>query len=265
MKQPTNTRRFLTSLSILLALLPLASPGTLGQNAATSAATATNAPPSPVQPAPRTGAPAQRHEVLNQRAKDQAGNVDLIFVGDSITQGWEGAGKEVWNRYYSQRKALNLGVGGDWTQHVLWRLDNGNLEGVRPKAAVVMIGTNNSGKGRHAPPEILEGVVAVVRKLQDKVPGIKVLLLGVFPRGEKFNAQRGDLQQVNQALQKLDDGKAIFYLDFGHRLIEADGSISKEMMRDFLHLTPKGYAIWAESIEDKLAQLLGATRVIPQP
>src|SRR5688572_24783521 len=95
-----------------------------------------------VVPAARTGAQLKRHEAFNERVKQ--GNADLLFIGDSITQGWEGNGKKVWEEFYSKRNAVNLGIGGDRTQHVLWRLDNGNVAGLKPKAAVLMIGTNNS-------------------------------------------------------------------------------------------------------------------------
>ena len=119
----------------------------------------------------------KRHEQFNQKVKANQGNIDLIFVGDSITQGWEGQGKDVWEKYYSHRKPLNLGIGGDRTQHVLWRLDNGNIEGIQPKVAVVMIGTNNSGNDRNSAGEIVDGIKAIVSKLRRKLPETKVLLL----------------------------------------------------------------------------------------
>ena len=96
----------------------------------------------------------QRHEAINARVKE--GSVDLVFIGDSITQGWERRGKDVWTKFYGQRNAANLGIGGDRTQHVIWRLNNGNLAGIAPKVAVIMIGTNNSGS--NTPAEIADGV-----------------------------------------------------------------------------------------------------------
>ncbi|MBN1418744.1 MAG: GDSL family lipase [Planctomycetes bacterium] len=195
-----------------------------------------------------------RHERFNERVRQ--GNVDLIFVGDSITQGWEGAGKEVWSRYYGGRNAVNLGIGGDRTQHVLWRLDHGNVDGIAPEVAVVMIGTNNSSADRNTASEMVDGVTAVVETLRAKLPATRILLLGIFPRGQTFNDQRGNILQVNQTIQKLDDGDHIRYLDIGHRFLEKDGSLSREIMPDFLHLTPKGYEIWAASIEDTLAELM---------
>ena len=132
-----------------------------------------------VVPVPREGGWVKRHESFNERVKK--GNVDLIFIGDSITQGWEGAGKKVWEEFYGKRNAVNLGIGGDRTQHVLWRLENGNIEGIKPKLAVLMIGTNNSGS--NSSEQIAAGVTAIVEKLRKELPETKVLVLGIFPRG----------------------------------------------------------------------------------
>ncbi len=209
---------------------------------------------SAVTPVPREGSWLERHKTFNARVKE--GNVDLIFIGDSITHGWEGEGKDVWARYYGHRSAVNLGIGGDRTQHVLWRLDNGNVDGIRPKVAVIMIGTNNSGK-RNTAAEIVDGITAVVKKLREKLPRTKILLLDIFPRGEQFNEVRGQILQVNQALRRLVDGAFVHFLPIGHNFVSADGSLAKEIMPDFLHLSGKGYEIWAESIEPTLAALLG--------
>jgi len=196
----------------------------------------------------------KRHATINENVK-KTPDSQLIFIGDSITAGWGNAGKEAWAKHYAPRKAVNLGIGGDRTQHVLWRLDNGNLEGVKPKAAVIMIGTNNSGSDSAA--HIADGITAIVKKLRTKLPDTKILLLGVFPRGEKTNAQREKLVEVNKTVAKLDDGKSVHYLDISQNLMNPDGMIMKEVMPDFLHLSPKGYDIWANSIEAKLKELLG--------
>lgn len=186
------------------------------------------------------------------------GNVDVVFIGDSITQGWEGEGAAVWKKYYEPRKALNIGFSGDRTQHVLWRLDRGNLDGVKPKVAVIMIGTNNSNGSDNTAPEIAGGILAIVNRLQERMPKTKILLLGVFPRGEKPNAQRTKIDKVNATIQVVEDNKSVYYLDIGRSFLAADGSLPKEIMPDFLHLSAKGYEIWAEAIEKKLAQILGS-------
>lgn len=198
----------------------------------------------------------ERQELINSRTKEQ---VDLLFLGDSITQGWENDGKEVWEKYYAPRHAMNAGIGGDRTQHVLWRLDNGNLEGIKPKAAVLMIGTNNSNGEDNTATEIADGVKAIVTKLREKLPETKVLVLAIFPRGDKPNPQRDKIAEVNKQVAAWEgiDGKNVIYLDFGDKFLDKDGNLPPEIMPDFLHLSPKGYEIWAETIEPQVATLLG--------
>jgi len=202
-----------------------------------------------------------RTDAVMQYAKDHPGNYDIEFIGDSITQGWEGAGSNVWQEFYGKRQCINMGVGGDGTQNVLWRFNQGELDGIKAKVAVVMIGTNNSGKNRDGTEQcteadILEGVVAVVQQIRTRQPETKIILLGIFPRGPTFSTQRGKILQVNQALARLDDGRDIFYIDFGPQLIENDGSISQSMMKDYLHPGEAGYKIWANATEPKLRELL---------
>lgn len=212
-------------------------------------------------PVPRTGTITNRQSQVLQRAKDAPGDYDVEFIGDSITQGWEGAGKNVWAELGAKYKIINFGVSGDRTEHVLWRFEQGQLDGIKAKVAVVMIGTNNSNKNKdgtdaYTDTDILEGVTAIVNEIR-RQPDTKIILLGIFPRGKTFCAQRGRLLEINQALAKLDDGKNIVYLDFGSQLIEKDGSISKGIMPDALHPNEAGYKIWAAAMEPKLKELLG--------
>ena len=217
---------------------------------------------SAIDPAPRGDRGWQeRQKLLNERVAEAGDKAQVIFIGDSITQGWEGAGKEVWANYYAHRHAVNLGIGGDRTQHVLWRLDHGNLDGLKPKAAVVMIGTNNSNGEDNTVEQIAEGVTAIVKKLRDKLPDTKVILIAIFPRGENPQSQRGKLLQVNQILQRLGDNRDVFYVDFGYKFVDAHGLISASLMPDYLHLTPPAYEIWASSIEGLLSHILGDTPV----
>jgi lysophospholipase L1-like esterase len=213
---------------------------------------------SAIDPAPR---PDQgwkdRQAILNKRAAEAGKDCQLIFIGDSITQGWEGEGKQVWADHYAKYKAVNLGIGGDRTQHVLWRLDNGNLEGLSPKAAVVMIGTNNSNGEDNTVEQVAGGVRAIVQKLREKLPNTKILLVAIFPRGENPNPQRGKVLQVNQIIHKLADGQNVIWVDFGHKLVTDEGQIPHDIMPDYLHLSPKGYEIWAQSIERPLNRALG--------
>jgi lysophospholipase L1-like esterase len=197
----------------------------------------------------------ERAALLDERVK-QTPDSRLLFIGDSITQGWENAGKEAWAGFFAPHNAVNLGIGGDRTQHVLWRLENAPLEGLNPEVAVVMIGTNNSNGEDNTPGQIAEGIAAIVSKLRESLPQTKILLLAIFPRGENFNPQRGKITQVNQVLQKLDDQRHVFFLDIGHRFLNSKGLLPASIMPDYLHLSPEGYQMWAEAIEEPLRQLM---------
>ncbi len=196
----------------------------------------------------------RRHEKINARAKQ--GEVDLILIGDSITQGWEGdQAQPIWEKFYGKRKAMNAGISGDRTQHVLWRLENGNIDGITPKLAIVMIGTNNAGDD--SPVDIAAGITAIVHKLREKLPETKVLLLGIFPRGpDADDAKQQSNLATNQIIKSLDDGQAVYFLDISDDFLADDGTLSREIMPDLLHLNAKGYEIWAEAIEPTVAKLL---------
>lgn len=208
---------------------------------------------SAIRPEPRDGGWKSMHESFLKRTKE--GPIDLLFLGDSITAGWAGQ-KEVWDRYYGSRRAANFGIGGDRTQHVLWRIENGEVEGIAPKVAVLMIGTNNMSG--NTPAEIAQGIEAIVKTLRAKLPQTKVLLLGVFPRAPKGDALRDRVKAVNDQIARLDDGKTIRYLDIGPRFLEPDGTLTREIMPDLLHLSRKGYRIWADAIEPTLWTMLEA-------
>lgn len=202
----------------------------------------------------------QRHERFNKGAEKN--QWDLVFVGDSITQGWEGGGKEVWKKYYGSRKAGNLGISGDETSHVAWRLKNGNLKGQSPRLAVIMIGTNNLGNVKHSPKAVIAGVTKVVETLHKQSPKTRILLLGVFPRGEKpDDPYRAQIKELNQGISKLADKKVIYYEDIGRAFLEKDGTLSKKIMPDFLHLSPEGYERWAKAIEPKVDELMKMERI----
>jgi N-acetylglucosamine-6-sulfatase len=195
----------------------------------------------------------KRHQSMNKNAKKPH---DLLFIGDSITQGWEGSGKGTWEKYYANRKALNLGISGDRTEHVIWRLDNGNLRNQKKaKVAVVMIGTNNTGHIMQDPTEVRDGVERIVSTLRARCPQAKILLLGIFPRGVKpDDAKRKNNIEINKLVSKLHNGKRIHYLDISDKFLTAEGILTKEVMPDALHPRQRGYEIWAEAIEPKLKE-----------
>ena len=210
---------------------------------------------SAVEPAHRHSWWTLRNDAVNERVKQ--GNVDLLMIGDSITHGWEGGGKQYWDKYYAPRNAVNMGFSGDRTQHVLWRLEHGHLEGISPKLAVLMIGTNNSNGEDNTAEEIADGIIAICRKLRAKCPGMKILILAIFPRGPEPSDQWQKNSKASSLASKIADGKMIHYLDINSMFLTADGFLSKKIMPDYLHPNEAGYKIWAEAIEPKVAELMG--------
>ncbi|MBI3863459.1 MAG: FKBP-type peptidyl-prolyl cis-trans isomerase [Planctomycetia bacterium] len=212
----------------------------------------------------RTMAPLDRnidrHVLINERARQ--GNVDLLFLGDSITEGWEVSGKDAWQKRYGPRKAMNAVISGDRTQHVLWRLEHGNVDKLSPKLVVLMIGTNNFGDD--SAEDIAAGIGAVVAKLRAKVPHAKVLLLGVFPRGEKADDPlRKTTVAVNTLIKSIADRKMVHSLNINDKLLGADGTQDRALMPDLVHLSPQGYEVWGNAIEPKVAELLEG--IMPYP
>lgn len=196
-----------------------------------------------------------RHNETLERIKQ--GNVDLIFIGDSITHGWEGEGKAVWQQYYAKRNAVNLGFSGDQTQHVLWRLDNGEIAVISPKLAVLMIGTNNSNGSDNTAQQIGEGIIAICQKLRTDLPNTKILILSIFPRSEKPSAQRQKNAEASRLASTIADNNWIYYMDINDKFLNKDGTLPKDIMPDYLHPNAKGYQIEAEAIEPMIAKLMG--------
>ena len=187
------------------------------------------------------------------------GNYELLFLGDSITHGWENSGKTVFNKYYNKRKTLNLGFSGDRTEHVLWRLLNGELAtNLNPKVATIMIGTNNTGHSMQNAEETFLGIKAIVDLLQDRRPKMKILLLGIFPRATNpEHPQRIRNNEINSLSKTLADSKNIHYLDISTRLLDEKKNLPKSVMPDALHPNEQGYKIWAKAMEDKICELGG--------
>lgn len=198
-----------------------------------------------------------RHEAKLAELK-KTDTVDLLMIGDSITHSWENGGKEVWKKYYADRNAFNIGFSGDRTEHVLWRLDHGEVDGISPKLIVMMIGTNNTGHRRDKPEVTAAGIKAILAKLADKLPESKVLLLGVFPRGKTADDPMRKINVgINEIIKGYADNEKIFFLDVSEKFLADDGQLPKEIMPDMLHPNPKGYEIWAEAIEPMIVKLMG--------
>ena len=209
-----------------------------------------------------------RFDAKKELAKQ--GGYEVVFVGDSITHFWESKGAKVWDANFAggPYKALNCGFSGDCTEHVLWRLDHGQLNGTNPKAIVLMIGTNNTGHRElclESPTDTILGIQAILGRFSKQFPEAKVIMHPIFPRGATTNDPcrvRNDI--VNSVIAKFADGKRVFWCDFNSRLLTEDGVLEKTMAPDLLHPGEKGYEIWAEELKPFLDYALGRSTKAPK-
>jgi lysophospholipase L1-like esterase/pimeloyl-ACP methyl ester carboxylesterase len=202
---------------------------------------------------------AKRHEEVKRLVKSS--QPEILFIGDSITHFFEGEprapiarGSAAWSRLCAGRNAVNLGFGWDRTENVLWRLRHGEVDGADPKAVVILIGTNNLDV--NSPDEIAEGIRAVCAEIRQRLPRARILLLGLLPRSQKPDDRRSKLAQVNERMARLDDGTMVNYLDAGSKFLNADGSIPRELMDDYLHPTARGYEVLVDAIQPELERLM---------
>ncbi|QJE99255.1 acetylhydrolase [Luteolibacter luteus] len=206
----------------------------------------------------------QRHEAV-LAAKEKI-DPEIVLIGDSITHYWGGEPKSPgaprrglgsWAYAFGDKKVLNLGFGWDRTQNVLWRLNNGEIDGLKPKWFVVNIGTNNSTGTKNArentPAETAAGVEAILTLLKEKSPDSKVILMGVFPRGAKAkDPARAYISSLNGLLAKIAESRQITFIDLRDKFIDADGKLRSELMADVVHPDERGYAIWAEALKAEI-------------
>jgi lysophospholipase L1-like esterase len=204
------------------------------------------------------------HTQLLDKAKK--GRIDVYFVGDSITRRWGATDYPDflanWNKNFHGWNAANFGWGADTTQNILWRLQNGELDNVNPKIIVVMAGTNNVGatvpargdEGKVA--DITSGLQAILESCQQKAPGVVVILMGITPRNDN-SAVVATINRINLNLAKLADGKKVRYLNINDKLADQEGKLRDGMSPDRLHLSMKGYQVWADALKPVFAELLG--------
>ena len=249
--------------TILVAALTLSS--AIAQTPAAPAAPAAPAEPKPPKPkpAPRTEASAVTPTTRNEgRRKNflEAGKkpgIQLVFLGDSITDAFPGRGKAVWAEHYAPLNAVSFGVSGERTDDTLGHIAGGVLDGLSPKAVVIMIGTNNIGHFQEEKPEwVAAGVKKIIAEVRTKLPSSKVLLLGVFPRDKKGSRLRLAVEGINVIISKYDDGKTVRYLDISAKFLDEAGEIPKDIMPDGLHPNEGGYKIWAEAMKPTLDGLM---------
>ncbi|MFK7910845.1 MAG: GDSL-type esterase/lipase family protein [Akkermansiaceae bacterium] len=198
-----------------------------------------------------------RHNNLKQRVRK--GPVDLLMIGDSIVFRWERQGKKVWEEFYGKRRAVQIGSSGDYTDHILWRLQNGGVAGANPKLTVLLIGTNNTGLRGDPPEETAYGIFAIVQELKKRLPGSKILLLGIFPRGNYADANEKQKKRldkitnankaVNQIIKGYADEKTVFYRDFGSVFLNSKGHVNPALMPDYVHPGEAGFRAWGKAME----------------
>jgi len=220
--------------------------------------------PTSVKPAVQTARWAVRWWMKRHKEKlaekKRMGRVDLLLIGDSITHGWDNRRKAgaIWDKYYAKRRALNLGFSGDRTEHVIWRLQNGAVDGISPKLAVLMIGTNNAGHRREKSEDTALGIKVILQELAKRLPKTKVLLLAIFPRGKDDNDPLRKLNLgTNRIIRTCADNKRVFFLDINDKFLDKNRVLPKTIMPDLLHPNAKGYEIWAKAIEPKVKELMG--------
>jgi len=196
----------------------------------------------------------QRHAGFLERAKQ--GDIEVVFLGDSITDRWPRVGEGSWLRL-APYKPANFGIEGDCTEHLLWRVEHGELEAISPKVVVVLIGSNNVFYfPDEAPGWTAKGIEKIVGTIQERSPAARVLLFGIFPRDEKGSRLRQTIGAINREIKRLDDGTRVRFVDIGDQFLDADGNIPAAIMPDKVHLSAKGYAIWQSSLESILPEMM---------
>ncbi len=215
-------------------------------------------PVDPAEPYPRLRKAwwRERHEAKLREA--ESGQPSIVLLGDSITQGWEDEGRTAWEESFGHFASLNLGFSGDCTEHLLWRLMNGEIDAVKPDLFILHIGSNNSGHRRDPPAETARAIGRIVDLLRRTKPDSKVLLLALLPRGEHPDDPLRRLNAaVSERIRSLADGGRVRFVDFAGVFLEPDGHLPDRLMPDSLHLSPAAYKLWAEALEDEVRGMLG--------
>ena len=197
-----------------------------------------------------------KKRVAQLRSTPHRQHSQVIFIGDSITEGWTDVAKPIWTKTLAPYKPLCLGIGGDQTQNVLWRIDQGELQGLCPKVAVILIGVNNIWWGGFTLEETARGIVSVVTRARKDLPNTQFIIHGIFPAGRRADDEiRQRIVAANRLVKTALDGlQDLRFFDIGQIFLEHDGSIDQAIMHDFLHLTEKGYGRWATALSQPLKE-----------
>jgi beta-glucosidase len=192
----------------------------------------------------------QRHQQKLLERQVLGNKLDIIFMGDSITHAWEDAGKPAWQQHYSHQTSLNLGFAGDRTEHLLWRIQNGEIDGLCPKILILLIGTNNAGHRLDSPEEIAAGVNVILDELKKRLPTTKIVLMAIFPRSRNNQKpMRKRVNQTNQLIKQYTDAKQIIWLDINQHFLTSEDVLLETVMPDLLHPNSAQYWMWAEQVK----------------
>ncbi len=190
----------------------------------------------------------QFHEANVRRVKE--GDIEVVFLGDSITQGWTSVGREAWEKNFAPLKAVNFGLGGDKTSNILWRLNHGTLDGIKPRVVVLMVGLNNLWSGESSGEAIVDGIRANVEKIKSKAPDAKILVLGVLPIGpDPAGLDRARAAYINRLASGIGDGAGVRFVDVSEKFVSGKGGLTEGLYAaDSVHLTAKGYEVLAKEV-----------------
>jgi len=240
----THSKRFLSTVFCVLT----------AANTFSAVPTEPRTPESAVTPVEKS-----RHTDFMRQIKAAHGDFDFVLIGDSITDGWPKKGLDSYARF-APWKPLDLGVSGETTEEVLWRLLNGELDNIHPKVVMIMIGTNNIGHyGDEKPEWVAAGIKKIIETVRSKQPQVKILLLAIFPRAATpQDSIRKKVDETNKLITSLADGKNIIFMDIGPKFLDPQGNLPKEIMPDGLHPNDQGYRIWIEAVRPKLEELMGS-------
>jgi beta-glucosidase len=216
--------------------------------------------PATTTPVSRESGAYARQNLVLERANTS--HAQVVLIGDSITEGWEGARDQL-QSLVGLRSAANLGVGGDRTQHVLWRLQQAPLMSVNPKVIVLMIGTNNIYDD--SADDIVAGIRAITALMNQQCPNAEILVLDIPPRGDPMDSARAKIAQINAELAQGEWPGHARFVRVGNQFLGADGALDRADLPDLLHFSQKGYAMWAAAIKPELDASLAANHSQPAP
>lgn len=191
----------------------------------------------------------QRHiEKLAEKSKAKT-NFDLVFIGDSIVHAWELEGEAAHNKYFKHLKTLNLGFAGDRTEHVLWRIAQGEIDNIEAKNIILLIGTNNAGHRHDKPEDIAAGIQLILESIRQKLPSSRIILTAIFPRSRNRNKRmRIAIEASNAIIQRFANNNQIQWFDINEHFLDGEGVLNESVMPDLLHPNSAQYEVWAREL-----------------